>query len=370
MTEERHKMSAQVLKSIATGKENPSALLKTVAKDAGIGSVKSFFESQKEVIRAMLPKHVSPDRMLRIGLGAIRQNPKLLDCTIESLFGGLVLCSQFGLEPNTPMGHCYLIPFSTNKRLPNGKTEKVTEVQFIAGYRGLIDLSRRSGQIESISARVVYSNDEFELEYGTVDEIRHKPAYKDRGEVIGYYAVAKLKGGGKQFEFMPQEEIEQVRDGSQNASKDEWVDGRKTGNKIRQESSPWWKNPTEMGKKTVVRRLFKYLPTSIEMANAIGVDEKADSSGSQDLGEVLTGEYQVVSQYEEEHIDKTTGEITNTKSPKDPDIDFDAIKKSIEEAKTPKEINISMQKVIQSNLNQEHKDALIDLSNERLSLLS
>lgn len=362
-------MSTQALKAVATGKET-SALLKTVAKDAGIGSVKSFFESQRDVIRAMLPKHVSPDRMLKIGLGAIRQNPKLLECTIESLFGGLVLCSQFGLEPNTPMGHCYLIPFQNKKRLPNGKTETVTEVQFIAGYRGLIDLSRRSGQIESISARVVYSNDTFDIQYGTVDEIVHRPVFKDRGEVIGYYAVAKLKDGGKQFEFMSQEEIEQVRDSSQNAYADEWVDNRKTGNKIKKESSPWWKNPTEMGKKTVVRRLFKYLPTSIEMANAIGVDEKADFAGSQDLGEVLSGEYQVVSQDEDEHIDKVTGEITNTKSKKEPDIHFNEAKKNIEEANTSKEIDEIIDKVLQSSLDQNSKDIIKDIAVERLALLS
>ncbi|MEJ2897755.1 recombinase RecT, partial [Bordetella avium] len=78
---------------------------KMVASQAGIGQVKAFFDSQKSTLAAVLPRHVSADRMLKIALGALRTTPKLMGCTVESLMGAVVQCSQLGLEPNTPLGH-------------------------------------------------------------------------------------------------------------------------------------------------------------------------------------------------------------------------------------------------------------------------
>lgn len=273
-----------------------------VAKDAGIGSVKKFFESQKETMVAVLPKHMGADRMLKLALGAMRTTPKLMQCRTDSLFGAIVQCAQLGLEPNTPLGHAYLLPFEN-------RTKGITEVQIILGYKGLIDLARRSGQIVSISAHEVCEKDHFEYEYGLEEKLVHRPALGTRGNVVAFYAVAKLVGGGYAFEVMSAKQIEEIRDASQNYkfAKD------KT-------KTVWGQHFVEMGRKTVLRRLFKYLPVSIELATAAALDDKSSRGESQGLDEALSGEFSVVDTeaqgyQEQEQIDTSTGEISRNDQP-------------------------------------------------------
>lgn len=250
-----------------------------VAKQAGGSTVAAFFDANKETLKALLPAHMTPERMMKIALGALRTTPKLMDCTIESLFGAVVVCAQMGLEPNTPQGHIYLIPFGNSRK-------QTTEVQIVVGYKGLIDLARRSGQIESLSARVVHERDVFDIDYGTSDCITHKPFLAgERGRITGFYAVAKLKGGGVQFEFMSAAEVNAVRDASQ---------GYKTAKRFNNQNTPWITNYEEMGKKTVIRRLAKYLPMSIELANAVALDGRAEAAETQGLDRVLDGDFSVV----------------------------------------------------------------------------
>src|SRR5690606_28083055 len=129
-----------------------------------------------EIARA-LPRHMDPDRMLRIAMTVVRQTPDLQKCTVPSVLGALMQAAQLGLEPGI-LGHCYLVPFR------NGRTGQ-HEVQFIIGYKGLIDLARRSGNIQSIAAHPVYENDLFEFEYGLNERLRHVPYYarEDRREL-------------------------------------------------------------------------------------------------------------------------------------------------------------------------------------------
>ncbi len=258
---------------------NPTSLAelkqtsKMVAREAGIGNVKKFFESQKGTLAAVLPKHVGADRMLKIALGALRTTPKLMNCSVESLMGAVVHCSQLGLEPNTPLGHAYLIPFENRKK-------GVTEVQIVLGYKGLIDLARRSGQIVSIAAHEVCANDEFEYSYGLDETLVHKPAMGARGPVVAFYAVAKLQGSGHAFEVMSAEQINEIRDNSQNYK---FARDKKM--------TVWGQHYAEMGRKTVLRRLVKYLPVSIELAQAAALDELSGAGRSQALDNVLEGDY-------------------------------------------------------------------------------
>ena len=243
---------------------------KLPARVAGGSTVAQFFESNKGAIQAVLPKHITPDRMMKIALHAIRAVPQLLDCTTESLFGAVVQCAQLGLEPNTTLGHAYLIPFR-NKR------ENRTDVQMIIGYKGLLDLARRSGQIVSIAAHAVRENDEFEFAYGLKEELAHRPAMTNRGAILAFYAVAQLVGGGHAFEVMSREDIDRIRADSQ--SRGQW--------------GPWKDHFEEMGRKTAIRRLSKYLPLSIEFATAAAIDTKSDTDTPQDLSSVLEGSFVV-----------------------------------------------------------------------------
>ena len=187
-------------------------------------------------------------------------------------------CAQLGLEPGGALGHAYLIPFDKRQKI-NGRWETVsTEAQLIIGYRGMIDLARRSGQILSISARTVHVNDKFSYSYGLEETLEHSPCETgDRGELTHVYAVARLKDGGVQFEVMSRADVEKVRALSKAGS-----------------SGPWVDHFDEMAKKTVIRRLFKYLPVSIELQKAVVMDERAEAGLSQDNAAVITGEYSVV----------------------------------------------------------------------------
>ncbi|CAJ3096418.1 RecT protein [Burkholderia pseudomallei] len=253
---------------------------KMVAREAGIGSVKQFFESQKGTLAAVLPRHVSPDRMLKIALGALRTTPKLMECTVESLMGAVVQCSQLGLEPNTPLGHAYLIPFEKKRKVGNEWVTDKVETQIVIGYKGLIDLARRSGQVVSIAAHAVHEHDHFDYAFGLDEKLEHKPAMSTRGRVIAFYAVAKLVGGGHAFEVMSAEQVNEIRDASQNY-------------KFARDKSKtvWGQHYEEMGRKTVLRRLFKYLPVSIELASAAAIDDVGASGRSQALDTVLDGDY-------------------------------------------------------------------------------
>ena len=182
---------------------------------------------QKQMSLAM-PKSMTPDRLTRIVMTECRKTPALLKCAPESFYGAVLQCAALGLEPGSALGHCYLLPFG------NGKDKQGRpNAQLIIGYRGMIDLARRSGQIVSLSAYCVHEQDTFNYKLGLDPDIEHIPAsVADRGKVTHVYAVAKLKGGGVQFEVMSRAEIEKVRASS------------KAGN-----SGPWSSHWDEMAKK-------------------------------------------------------------------------------------------------------------------------
>ena len=130
-----------------------------------VKTVANLFRSSgvKSQLEMAIPKHMDADRLIRIAVTVIRVNPKLLECTQESLLACLMGCAQLGLEPEPFLGQVYFVPFYDKKK-------GAYEAQLIPGYRGLITLARRSGEIKSLSAQVVYENDFFELEYGLEDK--------------------------------------------------------------------------------------------------------------------------------------------------------------------------------------------------------
>ncbi len=238
-------------------------------------NVRGLLERMMPQISRALPTHLTAERMTRIALTELRKVPKLLTCTPESFCGAIMACSQLGLEPGSALGQIYLIPF--------GK-----DVQVILGYKGMIELARRSGQIVSLSAHEVHENDTFEFEYGLTEKLRHVPNLKERGALIAVYAVSHFVGGGHQIEVMSKQDVDKVRARS------------KSGN-----SGPWVSDYNEMAKKTVLRKLFKYLPISIEKLQlATALDESADL-GQQDTKEILGHTY-------DEEIDYSTGEVVET----------------------------------------------------------
>lgn len=212
-----------------------------------LNTVKDLLVAHKNDIAMAVPTFLTPERLIRVSITAFSTTPELLKCSPMSLLGAVIQCAQLGLEPGV-QGQAYLIPFGTT-------------VQFVPGYRGLMQLARRSGEIAMIDAHEVYQGDQFEYAYGLQPTLTHVPApFKDRGQITHFYAAANLKDGASQFTVMTIEEVVAHRDTySQTAKK-----------------GPWVKEFPEMGKKTVLRKLCKYLPSSTELQRAISLDEMAE----------------------------------------------------------------------------------------------
>jgi recombination protein RecT len=227
--------------------------------------LKGLLERAKDQIQAALPKHLTPERMARIALTEARKNPKLLECDATSFLGAVIQASQLGLEPGGARGHCYLIPFKNNKR-------GIFEVQFMIGYQGMLDLVRRSGNITHVVARSVYDCDDFSFQYGLSEKLDHTPKPRnEKSKLVYFYAIGFLKDSPRAiFDVMSISEVLEIMQGSK--SKDD---------------GPWKTDFEAMGKKTVIRRLFKYLPASVEMQTAMRLDELVDANVTQNNSSVI-----------------------------------------------------------------------------------
>lgn len=232
-------------------------------------NIEDFLMANKSKIEAALPKHLTGEKMLRLILTELNKNSDLKECTTMSLVGAILQCSQLGLEPGSTLGNAYLIPFNRKIQEKDGSFKTVKECQFMIGYRGMLELARRSGKVLSFAVRPVYENDIFEFSYGLIEKCHHIPTLGDKGKFLGAYANIKLRDDSSYFEFMSKSDIDKIRDGS--VAYSSWLKYGKSGKK-----PIWEENYEEMAKKTVVRHVFKYLPISIEIQNAVGLDEQAD----------------------------------------------------------------------------------------------
>lgn len=248
-------------------------------------TIKDYINAMSGEIAKALPQVMTPERFTRIALSAVSNTPKLGNCTPQSFLGAMMNAAQLGLEPNTPLGQAYLIPFENRKK-------GITECQFQIGYKGLIDLAYRSGEVKMIDAQTVYENDEFEYELGIDPVLKHKPARTNRGNPIYFYATFKLTNGGQGFQVMS---IEDVQDHAKKYSK--------TYN-----NGPWQTNFEEMAKKTVLKKLLKYAPLKTEFVKQVTSDETIKTSISDHMEDV-PNEYMDVEYEEHPNEDPLTGEI-------------------------------------------------------------
>lgn len=223
----------------------------TVSKEP---TIMQYVERMKGEIAKALPAVITPERFTRIVLTALSSNPKLQQCTPQSFLGAMMTAAQLGVEPNTALGQAYLIPYGR-------------ECQFQLGYKGLIDLAYRSGEVSNIQAMEVYENDLFEFEYGLEPKLKHIPAKSDRGDVVYYYAIFKMKDGGYNFAVMSVD------------------DARKHGRKFSKSfnSGPWHDNFDEMAKKTVLKKVLKYAPLKSDFVRAMVQDETVKNEISDDM---------------------------------------------------------------------------------------
>lgn len=237
------------------------------AKVERVPVLRDLLVKQAAAFRDVLPKHLTTERLVRIACAAASRNQQLLQCTTTSLLSAIMTAAQLGLEPSGALGSAYLVPF----RNKGGNLE----CQLIVGYRGLIDLARRSGQIASIEAHVVHANEPHKITYGLTPVLEHQPLLEgDPGKPVAVYAIARLRDGTMQHEVMTYAQVEAIRNRSRAG-----------------QHGPWMTDWEEMARKTCVKRLAKYLPLSTELAEAIDTDNRIEAGEAVDiLAELEPGE--------------------------------------------------------------------------------
>ena len=256
------------------GKPNGAPKINTalsVRQAGGISTLGQLFAQRKASIADIAPSGLRPERVMKIVVSSVARTPKLMECTLQSIFLATLRAVELGLEPGSAMGEAYLVPFKG-------------ECQMIAGYQGLCTLAFNSGYVSSIMSREVYEGDLFEFEFGLDAKLRHIPAADvahDPTKITHAYAVIRLKNKAVQYDVMTKAEIDRIRARSRAGG-----DG------------PWVTDYAEMAKKTVLRRALKLIPKSVELSKALAADTAAD-----------TGDMELLSEFDGTVIDGETGEI-------------------------------------------------------------
>lgn len=246
--------------------------------------MQQMMRAMAKEIEAALPSMLSSERFQRVALTAFSANPALQKCEPKSFIAAMMQSAQLGLEPNTPLGQAYLIPYGQN-------------VQFQVGYKGMLELAQRSGKIKTIYAEEVYENDEFDYEKGLHPNLKHKPLIKgDKGEVIGYYAVYHTVDGGYNFVFMSKQDVTNFAQSKSKTFK----------------NGPWQTDFDAMAKKTVIKQLLKYAPISIEiqeLQQAIVADNSIKTKIDADMSMVEDESNDYIDTTAEEVVEVNEGEI-------------------------------------------------------------
>ena len=258
----------------------------TAARQGKPKTLNDYIKLMEPEIKKALPSVITPERFTRMALTAVRSTPGLKSCEPMSFLAAMMSAAQLGLEPNTPLGQAYLLPFKKN-----GKPE----VQFQIGYKGLIDLAYRSGEVEVVQAQCVYENDKFECEYGIEPKLKHVPADGDRGKLIKVYAMFRTKSGGYGFEVMSIKDIEDH--------------AKKYSKAFNSSFSPWKTSFEEMAKKTVLKKVLKYAPLKSDFVRSVTQDETIKTELSDDMYEVPAEQIEYVDVEATPVVDEQTGEV-------------------------------------------------------------
>jgi len=242
-----------------------------LAKDGPPDPVKTmrgFINQSQGAFAKILPKHLTIERFLKVSHAAMTKTPKLALCDPRSMIMALILCSELGLEPNTPLGYAYLIPFKRKFKDNSGRWCEVLEVQLQIGYQGYLQLARQSGQVGAVGCYIAYKNDVFDVELGDEPRIKHVPILDgEPGNIRAAYMVAKLANGQLQREVMNYAQLLKIRDRSPAVRLD------------RDKKGPWFTDEPEMCRKTVFRRGQKWLPRSTDkdlLARAAEIDGRME----------------------------------------------------------------------------------------------
>ena len=251
--------------------QHASAALKTKKEPE---TLQEYIVSMKAGIAAAVPNAMTPERFSRIAMSAVSKSRKLQQCEPSSFLAAMMEAAQLGLEPNTTLGHAYLIPYGNL-------------CQFVVGYRGLLDLAWRSGEVKDVQSETVYQNDTWEYELGMDPKLRHVPADRDRGDPVRYYAIIRMKDGGSVSAVMSKEDVTRH--------------AQKYSKSYNKSDSPWRTSFDEMAKKTLLRRVLKLAPLKSEfITRALEADGSVKNQIDADMSTIPS---LIID------VDETTGEV-------------------------------------------------------------
>lgn len=249
-------------------------------KQKDIGEVLGAYKDQ---VAGVLPKHLTAERIIQMAATEAARNPEVLSCTPASLVGYVLQASTLGFQPVSALGYCYPVPYF------NKKTGR-KEVQFQIGYKGFLSLARRSGEILTVNAEVVREGDKFEYRLGLHRDLVHEPTGDISKDITHSYATVEFKDGGATFVVLSKAEIERLR--------------MRSNGQGPKPSGAWATDYEAMAKAKALKQLAKYLPLTIDEANAIATDgavlnpDNFEKDGHVKMEDV---EYELV--------DETTGEV-------------------------------------------------------------
>lgn len=226
-----------------------------------VNDIRGLLARHQASIAQILPKVLPVEKLLKVAVNAVWRSPKLQTCSTQSLFSAIVNCGQLGLEPNTPAQQAHLVPFKGQCTL-------------VIGYRGYIELARRSGEVGPVYADIIREFDKWELVSGLMRDLKHWPdlTLADRGKPLAYYSVYRSKDNlWGDFVVMNKKEVDAIRDRSKNKSSD----------------GPWVTDYDAMGKKTAIKQNMKTAPLGLEVARAVAVDDKAEMGETVDYKEAF-----------------------------------------------------------------------------------
>lgn len=210
--------------------------------------LKKFLDARIDNLSQWVRGRIEPASLIRFALLDYSQSEQLQRCSPESVYLALIACAQVGLEPGAMKQECFIVPYKTT-------------ATFMLGWRGLVKLAMRSGAVNSIKSQLVYDQDAFDLDLGSNEHVVHRPSLKERGKIIGAYAIAKMANGELEVEWMSIDDLEKVRRSSQRGDKEspayrDWAD--------------------QMYRKAPIRRLCKRLPLGEDYALAVKLDDLAE----------------------------------------------------------------------------------------------
>lgn len=222
--------------------------------------LRTQLQTHADKIFAAMPRHITPERMISICVRCFRKNPALARCNGLSILDSIAQAAALGLEPDGVLGHAYLVPYGD-------------ECVLIPGYKGLIDLCRRSGNVSEVHLECVYKGDQFSYSKGLEPKLFHVPddnnPQSDDTQITHVYVVIRLRDGGVQFDVWPRARVE----GHKQKYSQAWkrADGKK-------KDSPWHTNWKEMAMKTVLRNMVARgkVPVSAEIQRLAMNDELSE----------------------------------------------------------------------------------------------